>query len=121
LKVAFDDSLSGIFAVEPERRGDVFPKLLDPKIFNAITINPDFGCVERLGGIDLCPDVMHRAVTGSGSEKERPLAAVCARMRSRQASPLANGNLRPESPFTIPRRDCHGHFSTPDATYTPNQ
>ncbi|MGA9776846.1 MAG: DUF2442 domain-containing protein [Limisphaerales bacterium] len=76
LKVAFNDGVSGIFAVEPEQRGGVFLKLLDAKIFNAVTVNPDFGCVEWPGGIDLCPDVMHQAIAGSGSEKGRPLAAA---------------------------------------------
>ena len=65
LKVAFNDGLSGVFAVEPERRGGVFLKLLDVKIFNAVNVNPDFGCVEWPGGIDLCPDVMHQAMAGS--------------------------------------------------------
>lgn len=76
LKVAFDDGLSGVFAVEPERRGGVFLKLLDKKTFNAVTVNPDFGCVEWPGGVDLCPDTMHQAMTGSESEAERPLAAA---------------------------------------------
>ena len=76
LKVAFNDGAEGIFAVEPERRGGVFLKLLDAKVFNAVTINPDFGCVEWPGGVDLCPDVMHEAITGSESEKELPLAAA---------------------------------------------
>jgi len=76
LKVAFNDGVSGIFAVEPERRGGVFLKLLDVKTFNAVTVNPDFGCVEWPGGIDLCPDVMHEAMAGSKSEKRRPLAAA---------------------------------------------
>ena len=76
LKVTFNDGVSGVFAVEPERRGGVFLKLLDAKIFNAVTVNPDFGCVEWPGGVDLCPDAMHQAMTGSNSEKERPLAAA---------------------------------------------
>jgi hypothetical protein len=65
LKVAFNDGLRGIFAVEPERRGGVFLKLLDPQVFNAVTVNPDFGCVEWPGGIDLCSDTMHQAVVDS--------------------------------------------------------
>ena len=64
LQVAFDDGVAGIFSVEPERRGGVFLKLLDPKIFNSATVNPDFGCVEWPGGVDLCPDTMHAAITG---------------------------------------------------------
>lgn len=76
LKVAFNDGLSGVFAVEPEQRGGVFLKLLDANVFNAVTINPDFGCVEWPGGIDLCPDVMHEAMAGSRSEAERPLTAA---------------------------------------------
>ena len=68
LKVTFNDGVSGIFPVEPGRRGGVFLKLLDVKVFNAVTVNPDFGCVEWPGGIDLCPDTMHQAMTGADSE-----------------------------------------------------
>ncbi len=64
LKVVFSDGLAGVFAVEPERRGGVFLKLLEPRIFDAVTVNPDFGCVEWPGGIDLCPDTMHQAMAG---------------------------------------------------------
>ena len=70
LQVTFNDGVSGIFSVEPEWRGGVFLKLLDAKIFNAVTVNPDFGCVEWPGGIDLCPDTMHQTMTGSESEVE---------------------------------------------------
>src|SRR5580658_4755548 len=67
LQVRFNDGLEGIFPVEPERRGGVFLKLLDPRVFNAVVINPDFGCVEWPGGVDLCPDTMHQAMTGEAS------------------------------------------------------
>jgi hypothetical protein len=76
LKVTFNDGVSGIFPVEPERRGGVFLKLLDERVFNAVTVNPDFGCVEWPGGVDLCPDAMHQAMTGSESEAELPAAAA---------------------------------------------
>ena len=70
LKVAFNDGVSGIFPVEPEQRGGVFLKLLDARVFNAVTVNPDFGCVEWPGGVDLCPDTMHQAMTGAAAEAE---------------------------------------------------
>ena len=70
LKVTFNDGVSGIFPVEPERRGGVFLKLLEPQVFNAVTVNPDFGCVEWPGGIDLAPDAMHQTMSGSESEAE---------------------------------------------------
>ena len=76
LKVVFSDGVSGVFAVEPERRGGVFLKLLDAGVFNAVTINPDFGCVEWPGGVDLCPDAMHQAMTGSESEAALDSAAA---------------------------------------------
>ena len=76
LKVVFNDGLSGIFDVEPERRGGVFLKLLDTKTFNAVGVNPDFGCVEWPGGIDLAPDAMHQAMAGAESEKDRHLAGA---------------------------------------------
>jgi hypothetical protein len=70
LQVGFNDGLAGIFPVEPEQRGGVFLKLLDAKIFNAVTINPDFGCVEWPHGIDLAPDAMHQTMSGSEFEAE---------------------------------------------------
>lgn len=76
LKFTFKDGVSGVFAVEPEQRGGVFLKLLDERLFNAVTINPDFGCVEWPGGVDLCPDVMHQAITGAASEAESHTAAA---------------------------------------------
>ena len=76
LKVIFNDGVSGIFSVEPERRGGVFLKLLDTRVFNAVSVNPDFGCVEWPGGVDLCPDTMHQAMTGSESEAELPAAVA---------------------------------------------
>jgi hypothetical protein len=76
LQVAFDDGVAGIFPVEPERRGGVFLKLLDPKIFNSVTVNPDFGCVEWPGGVDLCPDTMHAARTGVELPASRQVLAT---------------------------------------------
>ena len=70
LKVTFTDGVSGIFPVEPERRGGVFLKLLAVPVFNAVSINPDFGCVEWPGGIDLCPDTMHQTMTGVKAEPD---------------------------------------------------
>jgi hypothetical protein len=49
-------------------RGQVLLKLIDLPIFNAVTVNPDFGCVEWPGGADLCPDTMHQTMTGSESK-----------------------------------------------------
>jgi hypothetical protein len=76
LEVTFNDGTNGIFHVEPERRGGVFLKLLDAQVFNAVTINADFGCVEWPGGVDLAPEAMHRALTGSQSEIKLGSAAV---------------------------------------------
>jgi hypothetical protein len=71
LQVAFNDGLAGIFPVEPERRGGVFLKLLETQIFNAVTVNQDFGCVEWPGGIDLCPTAMHEEMfAGEAAAKE---------------------------------------------------
>jgi hypothetical protein len=74
LRVRFNDGLEGVYAVDPERRGGVFLKLLDPKTFNAVAVNPDFGCVEWPGGIDFCPDTMHRAMSGVAAELPSALA-----------------------------------------------
>jgi hypothetical protein len=64
------------FSVDSQRRGGVFLKLLDARVFNAVAVNPDFGCVEWPGGVDLCPDAMHQAMTGSESEAELYSAAA---------------------------------------------
>ena len=56
--------------------GGVFLKLLDTRVFNAVAVNPDFGCVEWPGGVDLCPDAMHQAMTASESEAELHSAAT---------------------------------------------
>jgi hypothetical protein len=76
LEVTFNDGVSGIFHVEPKRRGGVFLKLLDEQVFNAVTINPDFGCVEWAGSVDLDPEAMHRTLTGLRSKEEEPSAAI---------------------------------------------
>jgi hypothetical protein len=70
LKVRFNDGVEGIYSVDPQRRGGVFLALLDPAVFNAMQVNPDFGCVEWPGGVDLCPTSMHeemlvQALTGT--------------------------------------------------------
>jgi hypothetical protein len=65
--------LEGIFAVEPEKRGGVFLKLLDARVFNTVAVNPDFGCVEWPDGVDLCPDTMHQAMTGAAAELSTPM------------------------------------------------
>ena len=59
LKVRFNDSVEGIYPVEPERRGGVFLALQDPGVFQSVRVNPDFGCVEWPNGVDLCPTTMH--------------------------------------------------------------
>lgn len=64
LKIQFNDGVTGIYSVEPERRGGVFRKLLDPAVFNAVQINREFGCVEWPGGVDLCPTSMHEEILG---------------------------------------------------------
>jgi Protein of unknown function (DUF2442) len=59
LQVVFNDGTEGIFCVEPKQRGGVFLRLLDLNVFNAVSVNSDFGCVEWPGGVDLCPEAMH--------------------------------------------------------------
>jgi hypothetical protein len=59
LKVRCNNGLEGIYPVEPDRRGGAFLHLKDPAVFNAVRVNPDFGCVEWPGGVDLCPTSMH--------------------------------------------------------------
>jgi hypothetical protein len=74
LQVAFNDGVSGTFCVEPKRRGGVFLKLLEPGIFETVTLNSDFGCVEWPGGIDLCPTTMHKEITGTEARATAGLA-----------------------------------------------
>src|SRR5947209_3698301 len=80
LRVTSNDGATGIFPVEPERRGGVFLRLLDARIFNTVTINPDFGCVEWSGGIDLCPETMHRAITVLYPRLPRTQRQPCAKI-----------------------------------------
>ena len=54
----------------------MFLRLTNPETFNAVRINDDFGCVEWPGGIDLCPEAMHRTMTGAQSEVELDTAAA---------------------------------------------
>lgn len=59
LKVRFNGGLEGVYAVDPESRGGGFLRLRDAAAFNAVRVNPDFGCVEWPSGVDLCPTSMH--------------------------------------------------------------
>jgi hypothetical protein len=59
-----------------DRLGGVLLKLRDARVFNAVTVNPDFGCVEWPGDVDLCPDAVHQAMSGYESETELYSAAV---------------------------------------------
>ena len=59
-----------------DRLSGALLKLRDARVFNAVTVNPDFGCVEWPGGVDLCPDALHQAMTGSESEAELHSAAA---------------------------------------------
>lgn len=65
LKVRFNDGVEGVYSVEPQRRGGVFRKVQDLSVFNAARINPDFGCIEWPGGVDLCPHSMHQEMVAS--------------------------------------------------------
>jgi hypothetical protein len=49
---------------------------LEPGNFDAVTVSSDSSCVEWPGGIDLCPDALHQAMTGSQSEAELHSAAA---------------------------------------------
>ena len=72
LKVRFKDGTEGIYSVEPEHRGGVFLRLLDPAVFNAVSVNTDFGCVEWPGGVDLCPTAMHEEMLSSAGVAVAP-------------------------------------------------
>jgi hypothetical protein len=72
LKVRFNDRLEGVYAVEPERRGGVFLSLRDSAVFNAVRVNPDFGCVEWPDGVDLCPTSMHEEMLAPTEPSHEP-------------------------------------------------
>jgi hypothetical protein len=76
LKVTFNDGMSGVFPVEQARRGGVFLKLLDARVFSTVAVNPDFGCVEWPGGVDLCPEAMQQAMTNFEFQAELHSAAA---------------------------------------------
>jgi len=65
LNIRFNDGVEGVYAVDPERRGGVFLSLRAPAVFNAVRVNPDFGCAEWPGGVDLCPTAMHKEMLAS--------------------------------------------------------
>lgn len=67
LWVRFDDGTEGTYAVDPQRRGGVFQPLCNPAVFNAVTINEDFGCVEWPVGVDLCPNAMYAELSGAAA------------------------------------------------------
>jgi hypothetical protein len=67
--------VSGVLLVESARRGGVFLKLVDACGLFAVVVNPDIGCVEWPGGVDICPAAMHQAMTGAESEAELHSAA----------------------------------------------
>ncbi len=95
LKVTFNDGVSEVFPVEPERRGGVFLKLLAPRVFNAVTVNPDLGCVERLGGADLCPDATYQTNTlaqaGDCANSLHQQPGDCSRLTCRSVPCAAAG------------------------------
>ena len=95
LKVTFNDGVSGVFPVEPVRRGGVFLKLLDAPIFNAVTVNPDFGCVEWPGGVDLCLDAMYQTNTlaqaGDRANSLHQQPGNCSRLTCRPVPCAAAG------------------------------
>jgi hypothetical protein len=97
LQVRFNDGLEGVFPVEPERRGGLFLKLLDERVCKAVAVNADFGCVEWPGGVDLCPDTMHQAMTAAAAEPPRQW--LCAKTPhlepAMEISPTVNGR-KPE-------------------------
>ena len=60
----------------------MFLKLLDARVFNAVTVNPDFGCVEWPGGVDLCPDVMHQAMKIEADAKAGKLDSLIKKAKA---------------------------------------
>ena len=86
----------GIFPVEPERRGGVFLKLLDARVFNAVTVNPESGCVEWPGGIDLCMRCATRAL-GRGQKPTPPALHFGIAYMGLAAVELDHGRFKEES------------------------
>jgi hypothetical protein len=75
--------------------GGVFLKLLDARVFNAIAVNPEFGCVERPGGVDLCLDAMYQANTlaqaGDRANSLHQQPGNCSRLTCRPVPCAAAG------------------------------
>ena len=65
LFVRFDDGMTGTLDIGAMVRFDgVFAPLRDEAYFALARIDPDLGTVIWPSGADLCPDVLHAAVTG---------------------------------------------------------
>lgn len=65
LFVRFSDGAAGEIDLTSFVRFDgVFASLLDPAVFAQARVNAELGTVVWPNGADLCPDVLHRHLTG---------------------------------------------------------
>jgi len=60
----FADGVEGTIDLSDVAEKGVFCAWNDPKIFNAVFINPENHTISWPGGIDLCPDTLYSEITG---------------------------------------------------------
>ena len=62
--VTFEDGKSGVVDLEKHlRRGPVFKRLLDVKVFQKFEINPDFGVLCWGDDLDIAPETLYQEAT----------------------------------------------------------
>lgn len=65
VRLKFDDGTEGEYDMTPLiARGGIFAPLADPAYFAQVTVNEDLGTIVWPNGADVCPDVLHAAITG---------------------------------------------------------
>src|SRR5437868_306335 len=65
IAITFADGKSGIVDLEKRlRRGPVFKRLLNVKIFQQFQINPDFGVLCWGDDLDIAPETLYEEISG---------------------------------------------------------
>ena len=92
LALCFEDGSSGeVDFAKYIRRGGVFAKLADFRVFKAFEINPDFGVVSW-GDVDIAPETLYEEVHGRrGVARTKKSALAVAEGRAKYVSRKRHG------------------------------